>query len=66
MTGVEPGGKAEESGVQMGDIIKEINHHGITTVEDFTQAISKIKDGESINMFIRRRNREFLVVKMTK
>ena len=66
VTGVEPGGKAEESGVQMGDIIKEINHHGITTVEDFTQAISKIKDGESINMFIRRRNREFLVVKMTK
>jgi len=32
----------------------------------FTQAINKIKDGESINMFIRRRNREFLVAKMTK
>lgn len=66
VAGVKPGSKAEESGVQMGDIIKEINHHGITTVEDFTQAINNIKDGESINMFIRRRNREFLVVKMTK
>jgi len=66
VAGVEPGSKAGESGVQMGDIIKEINHHGITTVEDFTQAINKIEDGESINMFIRRRNREFIVVKLIK
>ena len=66
VTGVEPGSKAEESGIRMHDIIKEINHNSIATVSDLNKVISEIQKGETINMFIWRMNRGFLVLKMTK
>ena len=66
VTGVEPGSKAEESGIRMHDIIKEINHNSIATVSDLNKVISEIQKGETINMFIWRMNRGFLVLKITK
>ena len=66
VAGVEPGSKAAESGLSVHDIIKEVNHRNITTVNDLNKAISKTKDGETINMFIWRMNRGFLVIKITK
>jgi S1-C subfamily serine protease len=58
--------KGSEAGIQTGDIIKEINHRVIETVDDYKMAIKKTKDGENINFFIWRRNAGFLVVKLTK
>jgi len=66
VTGVESGSNGEKAGVQPGDIIKEINHSPIKTVEDYTNAIGAVKKGESVQMFIRRMNSGFLVVKVTK
>ncbi len=66
VAGVEPGSKAAESGLRVHDIIKEVNHRNITTVNEFNKAISKTKDGETINLFIRRMNSGFLVIKITK
>ena len=63
---VEADGKGAEAGVQMGDIIKEINHRIIESVEDYTAAMDKIKDDESVNLFIWRKNAGFLVVKLNK
>ena len=63
---VASGGKAADAGVQVGDIIKEINHQVIENVKDYTAAVQKVKDGESVNLFIWRRNAGFLVVKLTK
>jgi serine protease Do len=63
---VEPDSKAEEAGVRRHDVIKEINHKTISTVSDLNKIISEIKKGETINMFIWRMNRGFLVIKMTK
>ncbi len=59
-------GKGAEAGVQVGDIIKEINHQVIETVTDYASNLQKIKEGESVNLFIWRRNAGFLVIKMTK
>jgi len=64
--GVASDSKAEEAGLKVGDIIKEINHQTIGSAGDFSKAIDSIQNGEAINMFIRRPNRGFLVVKMTK
>lgn len=61
---VEPGGKGFEAGVLVGDIIKEINHHTITDRTDYKEAIKRVKKGESINMFIKRRNMGFVVIKI--
>ena len=58
--------KGAEAGIQTGDIIKEINHREIESVDDYKTALKKSKNGESVNFFIWRRNAGFLVVKLTK
>ena len=63
---VESGSKGAEAGVQMEDIIKEINHQVIESVSDYTEAMQKIDGGDPVNLFIWRKNAGFLVVKFTK
>ena len=63
---VESGSKAAEAGVQMGDIIKEINHRIVESEKDYIAAMDKIKEGESVNLFIWRKNAGFMVIKLNK
>ncbi len=63
---VDPESKAAKAGLQVHDIIREINHKNITSVSDLNKAIDDIPEGETINLFIRRLNRGFLVIKITK
>ena len=46
VTGVEPGSKGDEANIVVGDIIKEINHQSIKSVNDYTEAIRKVKEGD--------------------
>ncbi len=64
--GVASDSKGAEAGIQMGDIIKEINHRVVESVDDYKTALQKVKDGDSVNFFVWRRNAGFLVVKATK
>jgi len=66
VVGVDPESKAAEAGLQVHDIIREINHKNITSVSDLSKTIDEIPEGETINLFIRRMNRGFLVIKITK
>jgi serine protease Do len=66
VVGVESGSKGSEAGIQVGDIIKEINHQAIESVKDYTAAVQKTKTGETINLFIWRKNAGFLVIKFNK
>jgi serine protease Do len=59
----EKGGKA---GVMVGDIIKEINHESVNTVNDYTRIINKIQSGESIQVLLRRMYVGLMVIQMTK
>ena len=63
---LESGGKAEEAGLQRGDIIKEINRKPIADMADFKSAIENVPKGETISMFIHRMNLGFMVVRITK
>ena len=63
---VASGSKGADAGVLMGDIIKEINHKAIENVKDYAAALKKIEDGESVNLFIWRKNAGFLVIKFEK
>ncbi|MGD8291922.1 MAG: DegQ family serine endoprotease [Desulfobacterales bacterium] len=63
---VESDGKGAEAGVQMGDIIKEINHRIIESVKDYTAAMDKIKEDEAVNLFVWRKNAGFMVIKLNK
>jgi serine protease Do len=64
--GVGSDSKGAEAGVQVGDIIKEINHQAIETVNDYTEAVQKTKSGDPINLFVWRKNAGFLVIKFNK
>lgn len=66
VVGVAPESKAAEAGLQIHDVIREINHKNITSVSDVNETINEIPEGETINLFIRRLNRGFLVIKIIK
>jgi serine protease Do len=66
VTGVDSESKAAEVGLQIHDIILEINHRNISSVGVFDKAIDEVPEGKTINLFIRRLNQGFLVAKITK
>jgi len=60
--GLEDGGKAVNAGVMRGDLIKEVNHVKVASIEDFHRQINKVGAGETINFLIRRPRVGFVVV----
>ena len=63
---VKSDSKGAEAGVMVGDIIKEVNHTDIKSVDDYVAAIDKVENGGTVQMFIKRINAGFLVIKLTK
>jgi serine protease Do len=60
---VERDNAAAEAGVQVGDVIEELNRQPIRSLEDFDQAVKAAKEHEANLLLIRRRNsRSFLVL----
>jgi serine protease Do len=62
---VEQDGPADKADVQEGDLILEIDHKPIKTLEDYQSQIKKVKKGETIPLLIKRR-RAFLALNITK
>jgi len=63
---VEPGSKSEEAGILQGDAIKEINHNPVKNLKGFKNILEEIKNGELIQIFIKRKNVGFLVFRITR
>ncbi|MGD9413991.1 MAG: DegQ family serine endoprotease [Desulfobacterales bacterium] len=66
VTQVESGSKGDEADVRIGDIIKEINRQPVKNAAEYKAILSQIDSGESVNLFIRRKNAGFLVAKLVK
>jgi len=66
VTGVKADSKAEEAGIQQGDLIKEVNRSPISSVRDFRDALENIKKGDTIRMLLKRGQSGFIAVKMEK
>ena len=66
VTAVQPNSQGDDKGIQTRDIIKEINHQSINTVDAYKGAIEKVKKGGTVSMFIKRANSGFFVIKLTK
>jgi serine protease Do len=66
VTQVESGSKGEDADVRVGDIIKEINRQPVKNAAEYKAILSQIYSGESVNLFIRRKNAGFLVAKLVK
>ncbi|MEJ2638410.1 MAG: DegQ family serine endoprotease [Desulfosarcinaceae bacterium] len=62
---VKAGSKADDAGVQTGDIIKEINRQPIQDMQDYEKLTQKgLKGDDGLSMLIKRRNAGYLVVKI--
>lgn len=62
---VEQGSLAMMEGLREGDLIKEVNRSEVSTVTEFTAAVSKTKRGETILLRVLREGRAFYVVLKT-
>ncbi|MCU0591071.1 MAG: PDZ domain-containing protein [Desulfobacterales bacterium] len=63
---VQSGSQADEAGMRVGDIIKEVNHQTVESVKDYSEALKKVSKDGAVNLFIWRKNAGFLVVKLKK
>jgi serine protease Do len=59
VVGVEPGSRAEEAGIQAGDIIKEVNRREIWGLADFDSALKKIEKGHPVLFLVKRGKESF-------
>ncbi|HXG19885.1 MAG TPA: DegQ family serine endoprotease [Methylomirabilota bacterium] len=53
---VDPGSPAELAGIQVGDIIEEVNRQPVESVDDFNKAMADAKDKETLLLLARRGN----------
>jgi serine protease Do len=59
---VESGSFAQSEGLHEGDLIKEVNRADVGSVEEFSSAVSKVRQGETILLRVLRESRTFYVV----
>ncbi len=58
---VEPGSPAEAAGLQRGDVIQEVNHEVVKSLEDFQRIASKIKKEEMVVLLLSRQGNNLFV-----
>ena len=66
VTQVTSASKADKAGIQQGDLIKEINHETITTLESYQKQMRKIKAGSPVSLLIKRPKAGFVAVTLTR
>ena len=58
---VEPGSSAEAAGLQRGDVIQEVNHEVIKSLEDYNKIAAKIKKEETVVLLLSRQGNNLFV-----
>ncbi len=53
VTGVEPGSKAAQAGLEEGDVIVEINRHQVESARDFKDRVQENKKGDHLNLLVK-------------
>jgi serine protease Do len=59
---VDSGSLAQSEGLREGDLIKEVNRAEVGSVGEFSSAVSKVRQGETILLRVLRESRTFYVV----
>jgi serine protease Do len=61
VVGVRPGSKADEAGIQLGDLLKEVNRKPIDSVKSLKSEL-KNKSEDSVRLLVKRPSAGFLVI----
>jgi serine protease Do len=64
VVGVRPDGKADNAGVQQGDLILEVNRQSVSSTGELKQLLARFKDGDSVSLLVQRSNAGLMVLKM--
>jgi len=62
--GVKPGSKADEAGIQQGDLLKEVNRKPIDSVSKLKSELKKKDNNEAVQLLVKRPNAGFVVLKI--
>jgi serine protease Do len=54
VTGVEPGGAADDAGIRRGDVIVEVDRKPIRSLEEYRKSIAGIRKGKGVLFLVRR------------
>ena len=63
---VKPGSKADQAGLQQGDIVKEVNRVAVQSVMEMKAEYGKAKAGDNVPFLVKRGMAGFVVLKVTK
>jgi serine protease Do len=61
VTGVSPGGAAEEAGIQAGDLVRKVNQEKISTTREWSAAVKRTPSGKPVLLQIERHDSTFFV-----
>jgi serine protease Do len=61
ITSVAPGGQAEAAGLQRGDVIQEVNHETVKTLDDYQKAANKIQKDDLAVLLVNRQGNSLFV-----
>ncbi len=61
VSSVETGSAAEAAGLQRGDVIQEVNHEVVKTIEDYQKASAKVKKDEMVVLLLSRQGNNLFV-----
>ena len=61
---VKRGSRADKAGIELGDVIKEVNHKIINNVAEYNKIMNKINSKKEISMLVKRRNQTFVAIKI--
>jgi serine protease Do len=62
VVGVQAGSKADKAGIEEGDLILEVNHGSVASVNQFKKLIDQNKKGAGIKLLVKRMNAGLLVI----
>jgi serine protease Do len=61
VSSVEAGSAAESAGLQRGDVIQEVNHEVVKSLEDYQKASAKVKKDEMVVLLLSRQGNNLFV-----
>ena len=63
---IEPGSKADQSGIREGDLLKEVNHRPVETQKQYLKIMEGVAKGEQFQLLFRRGNVSFIAVRLVR
>lgn len=63
---VQPDSQGDKAGIMNGDIIVEINHQPVGNISEYKKLISNVEKGDLIQLYIKRAENGYIVIKLTK